>query len=160
VFHPAVFEKVVFVLFSMEFGKETSYKQMENILMKRHRQRWRKLRRQHHGAAGLQRSARVIEDSPEQAPKNLRSSRKILKHDSLAYPVRRGGPRRTRNALAAGFNAHKGDYMIVGAYALAYHGAPRYTGDMDILVRPDVENARRILDALGEFGFGSLDLNL
>jgi len=50
--------------------------------------------------------------------------------------------------------------MIVGAYALAYHGAPRYTGDMDILVRPDVENARRILDALGEFGFGSLDLNL
>jgi len=29
-------------------------------------------------------------------------------------------------------NAHKVEYMIVGAYALAFHGAPRYTGDIDI----------------------------
>lgn len=56
------------------------------------------------------------------------------------------------------FNAHGVDYIIVGAYALAYHGAPRYTGDMDVLVRPDLENARHILDALVEFGFGSLGL--
>jgi len=60
--------------------------------------------------------------------------------------------------LLALFNAHKVDYIIVGAYALAYHGAPRYTGDMDILVRPDSENARRILRALDDFGFGSLGL--
>jgi len=58
--------------------------------------------------------------------------------------------------LLALFNAHKVDYLIVGAHALAYHGAPRYTGDMDLFVRPDSENARRILKALGEFGFGSL----
>ena len=38
--------------------------------------------------------------------------------------------------LLALFNAHKVDYLILGAHALAYHGAPRYTGDMDILVRP------------------------
>lgn len=62
--------------------------------------------------------------------------------------------------LLALFNAHKVDYLIVGAHALAYHGAPRYTGDMDILVRPDPDNARRILSALNEFGFGSLDVTV
>jgi hypothetical protein len=62
--------------------------------------------------------------------------------------------------LLALFNAHKVDYIIVGAHALAYHGAPRYTGDMDVLVRPDLENARRILDVLEEFGFGSLGLRI
>jgi hypothetical protein len=62
--------------------------------------------------------------------------------------------------LLALFNARKVDYIIVGAYALAYHGAPRYTGDMDILVRPDSENAKRILRALEEFGFGSLGLKV
>ena len=41
------------------------------------------------------------------------------------------------------FNAHRVDYLIKGAYALAFHGAPRYTGDLDILVRPDVANGSR-----------------
>jgi len=62
--------------------------------------------------------------------------------------------------LLALFNAHKVDYIIVGAHALGYHGAPRYTGDMDIFVRPDSENAKRILNALDEFGFGSLGLKV
>jgi len=60
--------------------------------------------------------------------------------------------------LLALFNARNVDYVIIGGYALAYHGVPRYTGDMDVLVRPDAENARRILDVLEEFGFGSLGL--
>ncbi|MFH1096552.1 MAG: hypothetical protein ABH886_09060 [Candidatus Desantisbacteria bacterium] len=60
--------------------------------------------------------------------------------------------------LLALFNAHKVDYMIVGAYALAYHGVPRYTGDIDILVHPDLQNAQHILCALKEFGFGSIGL--
>ena len=62
--------------------------------------------------------------------------------------------------LLALFNEHKIEYLIVGAYALAYHGAPRYTGDMDILVRPDAENAQRIVAALEKFGFGSLGLTV
>lgn len=62
--------------------------------------------------------------------------------------------------LLALFNAHDVDYMIVGAHALAYHGAPRYTGDIDILVRPDSENAQRILHALDDFGFGSVGLTI
>jgi len=55
-------------------------------------------------------------------------------------------------------NAHKVEYMIVGAYALAFHGAPRYTGDMDIYVKPEPANAQHIITALNDFGFGSVDL--
>ena len=57
------------------------------------------------------------------------------------------------------FNAHKVEYLVIGGYALAFHGAPRFTGDIDLLVKPDSENAKRILNALAEFGFGSLDLS-
>jgi len=57
------------------------------------------------------------------------------------------------------FNAHKVDYIIVGGYALAFHGAPRFTGDIDLLVKADSENAKRVLGALEEFGFGSLGLS-
>lgn len=60
--------------------------------------------------------------------------------------------------LLALFNAHRVEYLVVGAYALAYHGSPRYTGDLDLYVHPNPANAGRILRALGEFGFGSLDI--
>jgi hypothetical protein len=62
--------------------------------------------------------------------------------------------------LFALFNAHKVEYVVVGAYALAFHGAPRFTGDMDILVRPGIRNARRVVAALAEFGFASLGLTV
>ncbi len=45
------------------------------------------------------------------------------------------------------------DYVIVGAHSLALHGRPRYTGDLDILVRPTPDNARLLIDALNKFGF-------
>lgn len=56
------------------------------------------------------------------------------------------------------FNEHKVEYVIVGGYALAFHGAPRYTGDIDILVRPDPDNAQGVMKALDAFGFGSVGL--
>ncbi len=56
------------------------------------------------------------------------------------------------------FNARHVEFLIVGGYALAHHGAPRYTGDIDILIKPDHENANRILKALELFGFGSIGL--
>ena len=56
------------------------------------------------------------------------------------------------------FNKHNVEYVIVGGYALAFHGAPRYTGDMDIYVNPDAINASRIIKALEDFGFGSVGL--
>ncbi|HBG27338.1 MAG: hypothetical protein A2Y10_13620 [Planctomycetes bacterium GWF2_41_51] len=55
------------------------------------------------------------------------------------------------------FNAHKVEYLVVGGFALAFHGAPRFTGDIDLLVKPDVENAKKILAALNDFGFASLN---
>lgn len=60
--------------------------------------------------------------------------------------------------LLESFNEHDVEYVIVGAYALAFHGVPRNTGDMDILVCPSADNARKVLSALSDFGFGSLGL--
>lgn len=51
------------------------------------------------------------------------------------------------------FNAKGVEYMLVGSYALAYYGAPRYTGDIDLFVHRTETNAKRIIDALKEFGF-------
>jgi hypothetical protein len=56
------------------------------------------------------------------------------------------------------FNKHKVDYIIVGAYALGFHGTPRYTGDLDLFVKPDPVNAREVMQALNEFGFGDVGL--
>lgn len=44
------------------------------------------------------------------------------------------------------------EFIIVGAHAMAVHGVPRATGDMDVLVRPSAENANRVLEALRLFG--------
>jgi hypothetical protein len=60
--------------------------------------------------------------------------------------------------LLALFNVHHVEYLIVGGYALAFHGAPRFTGDLDIFVKPDAVNAQRILTALEAFGFASVGL--
>ncbi len=48
---------------------------------------------------------------------------------------------------------------MVGGYALAAHGHPRYTGDIDFWVRPSANNVARLLTVLDEFGFGSLGLS-
>lgn len=44
------------------------------------------------------------------------------------------------------------DYLVVGAYAVAAHGYPRATGDLDLWVRPTSGNAKRVWDALIAFG--------
>ena len=55
-------------------------------------------------------------------------------------------------------NAHNVEYLIVGAYAVSFHAVPRNTGDIDIFVKPDKENARNLLRVLRDFGFGSLEI--
>lgn len=50
-------------------------------------------------------------------------------------------------------NANRVDYLLVGGYAVGLHGYPRATVDLDIWVRPNRDNAERILCALREFGF-------
>lgn len=56
-------------------------------------------------------------------------------------------------------NDHKVRYMIVGAYALSLHGRPRHTGDLDIWIKPDVQNAKKMIDVIRDFGFGGLNLS-
>jgi hypothetical protein len=47
---------------------------------------------------------------------------------------------------------HEAEFLIVGAYALSFHGAPRASGDIDIFVRPSPDNAARVWKALIQFG--------
>ena len=54
-------------------------------------------------------------------------------------------------------NSRGVEYVIVGAHSLAFHGRPRYTGDLDILVRPSAENAEKLAAVLDEFGFTESD---
>ena len=56
------------------------------------------------------------------------------------------------------FNKHKVKYCIIGAYAVAFYARPRYTKDIDILIEASLDNGKRIVDALNEFGFKSLCL--
>jgi hypothetical protein len=55
-------------------------------------------------------------------------------------------------------NVNQVGYLVVGGYAVAFHGYPRYTKDLDIWVESTPENASRIVQALEQFGFGSLGL--
>jgi len=50
------------------------------------------------------------------------------------------------------FNSHNVEYLLVGGYAVGYHGYPRATGDMDVWTRISSDNAKKIKDALREFG--------
>lgn len=57
-------------------------------------------------------------------------------------------------------NAHGVEYLIVGGYAMALHGRPRNTGDLDVWIARTPDNAARLMKALEEFGFGGLGLSL
>lgn len=55
--------------------------------------------------------------------------------------------------------SHGVEYLLIGGYAVIYHGFPRATGDMDIWIAMDPENARRMVDTVREFGFDTPDLS-
>lgn len=55
-------------------------------------------------------------------------------------------------------NVYHVEYLIVGAHALAFHGRPRHTGDLDIWIKPSKDNASKMLTVLDDFGFGSLSI--
>ena len=56
-------------------------------------------------------------------------------------------------------NALKVRYIVVGAFAVAYHVYPRYTGDIDLFIERSSENAQAIVNAIQQFGFGDLGLS-
>lgn len=53
-------------------------------------------------------------------------------------------------------NEHEVKYLVVGGYAVVFHGQSRFTKDLDVWVKCDENNAERIVSALDEFGIGSL----
>lgn len=55
-------------------------------------------------------------------------------------------------------NSNDVRYLVVGGHAVAYHGYPRTTGDIDFFIEASVENAFRLESALKQFGFGGLGL--
>ncbi len=55
-------------------------------------------------------------------------------------------------------NNHGVEYLVVGGYAVVVHGYVRATGDIDIWIRPSLNNAMKVVQVLNEFGFGSLGL--
>jgi predicted nucleotidyltransferase len=55
-------------------------------------------------------------------------------------------------------NRNEVRYLIVGGYAVGYHGHPRYTKDIDVWIESNSENAARLIQSLAEFGFSSLGL--
>jgi hypothetical protein len=55
-------------------------------------------------------------------------------------------------------NSHGVEYVIVGGHAVAFHGYPRFTGDIDFFIRMTPANARRLLAVLNDFGFGMLGI--
>jgi hypothetical protein len=50
------------------------------------------------------------------------------------------------------------EYLIVGGYAVGFHGFPRYTGGMDFFVAVNETNAQRLLEVFQEFGFGEIGI--
>lgn len=56
-------------------------------------------------------------------------------------------------------NSNKVKYLLVGGYAIAFHGHPRYTKDLDIWLEMSEENAENVIKALTDFGFGDLDVS-
>ncbi len=57
-------------------------------------------------------------------------------------------------------NEHNVRYLIVGGYAIALHGHPRYTKDLDLWIWSNKENARKLLEVLDEFGLSDLDYKI
>ena len=55
-------------------------------------------------------------------------------------------------------NSHRVEYVVVGAHAMAYHGCPRYTGDIDLFLRVSSENATRMERSIRAFGFADTGL--
>lgn len=63
-------------------------------------------------------------------------------------------------AMLSALSAASADFIVIGAFALAAHGNPRSTGDIDLWVRPTRENAERVMRALHAFGAPLLGLSV
>ena len=81
---------------------------------------------------------------------------------TLIARYQKAGKNETRTGLERVYRllkAHEVRYLVVGAFALAFHGRPRYTGDIDFFVESSPENAKRIEQVLEEFGLANIGVD-
>lgn len=64
-----------------------------------------------------------------------------------------------QEALSA-FVAHQVEFILIGGYAVAFHGYPRFTHDLDLYIQPTPENAKRIISGFEQIGFKHPELNI
>ncbi len=57
-------------------------------------------------------------------------------------------------------NSNNVEYIVVGGYAVGFHGHPRYTGDIDFWIAISNENALKVIKVLNEFGFGHMSIQI
>lgn len=57
-------------------------------------------------------------------------------------------------------NEYEVDYLVVGGYAMAFHGKPRYTGDLDIWIDISLQNSAKMMSVVNDFGFGAIGFNI
>jgi len=63
------------------------------------------------------------------------------------------------HAVLSEFSGERVEFLVVGAFALAAHGIPRATGDIDLWIRMEPDNARRVWRALARFGAPLVDVS-
>lgn len=83
---------------------------------------------------------------------------KTIRGGKLEFMLEDGARSLDLAKLLALLNKHQVEYLVVGGYAVAFHGYPRFTRDLDLFYRQSSENAQRILDALDEAGFTDISL--
>src|SRR5437867_3995685 len=83
---------------------------------------------------------------------------KTIRGGKLEAMLESGEPVLSLETVLALFNRRAVEYLVVGGYAVAFHGYPRFTRDLDLFYQQTPENADRILAALNEAGFANLTL--
>lgn len=83
---------------------------------------------------------------------------KTIRGGKLEDMLESGVPSLSLEQILALFNKHRVEFLVVGGYAVAFHGYPRFTRDVDLFYHQTSENADRILAALTEAGFSKISL--
>ena len=85
-----------------------------------------------------------------------------MRWSNCASPGSKAIPMLSRDfkEFVASLNANGVEYLVVGGYAMAMHGRPRHTGDLDVWIDHRAENADRLIQALRDFGFGEVGLSV
>ena len=109
----------------------------------------------------------VVFDSPEDAEKATRAAYQAMSPNERValtvelqrryYEAQHDAPRRLQRVLLC-LNARDVKYLIVGGHAVSFHGYPRFTHDIDIVLVPEEQNAQRLLSSLADFGFGGIKM--